>query len=64
LPAAPEIRHLQLEIQRDHDSISGHISDEHGHTIRFSGWLELISALEKALTIIAATPDEGEPNRT
>jgi hypothetical protein len=40
---------LELEIERDRDPIVGRLSDEHGHTVRFTGWLELISAMQKAV---------------
>jgi hypothetical protein len=41
--------HLDLELEFDRDPIEGCVSDEHGRTTSFIGWLELIALVEKAL---------------
>jgi hypothetical protein len=51
--------HLELQVERD--PIEGHVSDERGQTIFFTGWLELITVLEKALADAAdRRPKENE----
>jgi hypothetical protein len=41
--------HLQLELDPDSNPIAGQLTPEQGDTIAFVGWLELMSALQKAL---------------
>jgi hypothetical protein len=43
-------RRLSIELQRDSEPITGRIADPAGRSERFSGWLELIAALERART--------------
>jgi len=54
--------HFQLQLQRAGDPIEGHLTDEHGETVSFMGWLELIAAIEAAKARGAdGTPHHVEP---
>jgi hypothetical protein len=50
---------FQLEVERDRHPIEGSLTDEHGHTVAFTGWLELIAVLETRLT--ETVPASGSP---
>jgi hypothetical protein len=53
---------LHIELQPASDPIEGHLADEHGETVSFTGWLELIAAIENARAVAPdRTPLEGEP---
>jgi hypothetical protein len=39
---------LEVALQCGGDTISGTVDDRSGHAVRFSGWLELMSALDAA----------------
>jgi hypothetical protein len=54
----PQPLRFQLELERDRQPIQGRLSDERGNTTTFTGWLELIALLEKAL------PQGSQPGRT
>jgi hypothetical protein len=41
---------FELELRRGADPIEGRLRDEHGSTVFFGGWLELIAILERAKT--------------
>jgi hypothetical protein len=56
---------FQLEVERDRRPIEGRLRDEHGHTVVFAGWLELIAVLETRLTetvLDSGAPRAGEPD--
>jgi hypothetical protein len=48
---------LQLEVERGRQPIEGRLTDEAGSTVAFTGWLELIAALEK--TQLQTVPAPG-----
>jgi hypothetical protein len=50
---------FQLEVERDRHPIEGRLTDEHGHTVAFTGWLEFIPVLETRLS--ATVPSHGAP---
>jgi hypothetical protein len=50
---------LKLELQPNCDPIEGRLSDEHGQTTAFAGWLELMALVEDAL--VQATDRESSP---
>jgi hypothetical protein len=50
---------FQLEVERDRNPIEGRLTDEHGHTVAFTGWLELMTVLETRLS--ARVPSPGAP---
>jgi hypothetical protein len=57
---------FRLELERESDAIAGRLSAEQGNTIVFTGWLELISALEEArarATGSATDDDQEVPGR-
>jgi hypothetical protein len=49
IAGVPDRLQLSLEIDRDADPPVGSLSDEHGTSISFTGWLGLASALDRAL---------------
>jgi hypothetical protein len=51
---------LQIELQPASDPIEGHLAGEHGETVSFTGWLELIAVIEHAMAAPDRTPHEGE----
>jgi hypothetical protein len=56
---------FQLEVERERHPIEGALTDEHGHAVAFTGWLELIAALETRLTETVLDPGArgaGEPD--
>ncbi len=50
-------RQAHLTIEFDGDRIIGELRDERGTVSAFSGWLELISALDSLATSRRASPD-------
>jgi hypothetical protein len=53
---------LQIELQPASDPIEGHLAGEHGETVSFIGWLELIAAIEQARAARPGrTPHGSEP---
>jgi hypothetical protein len=57
---------LQLELERAGDPIRGRLHREHGEPVPFTGWLELIAAVEAARAPAPdRTPDkpESRPDR-
>jgi hypothetical protein len=44
----PDRLRLELELRRADDPIEGDLNSEHGTTVSFTGWLELIAAVEAA----------------
>jgi hypothetical protein len=40
--------HLHVDIERDQEPITGTLSDAAGAALEFSGWMELMSALDTA----------------
>jgi hypothetical protein len=52
---------FQLELDRERDPIEGRLTTQQGQTITFTGWLELMSALEDARETEASPPDEDDP---
>ena len=43
----PDTIRLQLELTSLDDPIEGHIADRHGTSIPFTGWLELMAAVQR-----------------
>jgi hypothetical protein len=54
----PDPLRLELELRRAGDPIEGRLSSEHGKPVSFTGWLELIAAVE------AARADDDRERRT
>jgi hypothetical protein len=52
---------LQLELDRKSDPIEGRLTTQQGRTITFTGWLELMSALEHAREFETCPRDEDDP---
>lgn len=54
---------LELELDRVDDPIEGRVRDQHGKTVHFSGWLDLITALD-AIRAGARidTPNDAAPS--
>jgi hypothetical protein len=53
---------LHIELQPASDPIEGHLAGEHGETVSFTGWLELIAAIEHARAVTSdRTPHEEAP---
>jgi hypothetical protein len=50
---------FELEVERDRHPIEGRLTDEHGHAVAFTGWLEFITVLETRLS--ATLPAPGAP---
>jgi hypothetical protein len=53
--------HFELEVARDRHPIEGRLTDEHGHTVAFTGWLELIAVVETRLTQTVPAPGAPRP---
>jgi hypothetical protein len=55
---------FQLELERDRHPIDGRLTDEHGNTIPFTGWLELMALLEKGYAAAPRTSSavSSQPN--
>jgi hypothetical protein len=51
---------LQLELDRKSDPIEGRLTTQQGRTITFTGWLELMSALEHARDFETCLTDEDD----
>jgi hypothetical protein len=47
---------FQLEVEGDRNPIEGRLTDEHGHTVAFTGWLEFITVLETRLSGAVRAP--------
>jgi hypothetical protein len=52
---------FQLEVERDRHPIEGRLTDEHGHIVAFTGWLELIAVLETRLSETVPAPGAPTP---
>ena len=53
---------LQLELEPSAEPIEGRLTDERGETVAFTGWLELIGAVEAArASARPLTPQGGQP---
>lgn len=48
--------HLLVDIERDEEPITGTITDAAGAALRFSGWMELMSAIDIARDRVRDTP--------
>lgn len=60
-----DLLRLQLELRRSTEPIEGRLTDEEGETTAFSGWLELIGALEAArASAHPSSPQGAEPPRS
>ena len=55
--SADNSHHLKLELDRDPDAIHGSIERGDGTREQFWGWLELMSALERATAASTTPPD-------
>ena len=61
-PVAMEQRTLTLRLRADGDTLSGTTTDESGAVRAFSGWLELIAALDSYLDQSRASEAEPHPS--
>jgi hypothetical protein len=53
---------LHIDLQPASEPIEGHLAGEHGETVSFTGWLELIAAIQHAMAGASdRTSHEGEP---
>ena len=59
IAGVPDRRHLSLELERDTDPPVGSLSDEHGTSISFTGWLGLASALDRVLHPLRRSGDDA-----
>jgi len=60
LPVARDTAHLELSIDVDSDPISGSVSNGGYGTRPFSGWIELVAAIEAARSPVAGANGSGE----
>ena len=51
--------HLELQLQTETEPITGRLTDQQGRAIDFTGWLELITAIEAAM---AGASHPAEPS--
>jgi hypothetical protein len=60
LAVARDTEHLELSIEVDSDPISGWVSNGAYGTRPFSGWIELVAAIEAARCPVAGAGRSGE----
>jgi hypothetical protein len=57
----PQSLCFQVEVERDRHPIEGRVTDEHGDTVAFTGWLEFMTVLETRLSATGPAPGAPAP---
>jgi hypothetical protein len=52
----PSPTHLRVELEHDGEAIAGRVSDAHGASLEFSGWVGLAAAIERLAAGARAGP--------
>jgi hypothetical protein len=61
VPAPSDPIRLQLELDSCKDPIRGHVGNSDAEPIPFTGWLELMAAMERLRSASPHAPDRRQP---